>query len=152
MSKSKQNYLSTATKEAIAQQARGCCEYCQSQVSYSPDPFSIEHITARSKGGTNQLSNLAFSCQGCNNNKHVHIQGVDPASGETVLLFHPRLQRWRDHFTWNDDFTLVIGKTSTGRATVERLKLNRPGVVNLRRALGRIGEHPPLHLLDEEID
>ncbi len=53
-------------------------------------------------------------------------------------------QAWSDHFAWNYDFTLVIGLTATGRATVEALRLNRPGVVNLRRALLAIAEHPPL--------
>jgi hypothetical protein len=41
------------------------------------------------------------------------------------------------------DFTLAIGLTPTGRATVERLQLNREGVVNLRRVLRTIGQHPP---------
>ncbi|MEC4814365.1 MAG: hypothetical protein SAK29_13975 [Scytonema sp. PMC 1069.18] len=48
-----------------------------------------------------------------------------------------------EHFSWNDDFTKVIGKTSCGRATVEALQLNRIGVVNLRRLLTSAGLHPP---------
>jgi hypothetical protein len=37
----------------------------------------------------------------------------------------------------------MAGLTATGRATVAALQLNRPGVVNLREALYRIGQHPP---------
>ena len=59
-----------------------------------------------------------------------------------VDLFHPRQQRWQDHFTWNDRFELVIGVTATGRATVDTLNLNRPELVNLRRLLYVSGEHP----------
>jgi hypothetical protein len=58
-------------------------------------------------------------------------------------LYNPREQHWTDHFTWNHDYTLVLGLTPTGRATVEKLQLNRIGVVNLRPALHLIGEHPP---------
>jgi hypothetical protein len=37
---------------------------------------------------------------------------------------------------------LIIGRTATGRATVEALHLNRPELVNLRRVLRAAGEHP----------
>jgi len=47
---------------------------------------------------------------------------------------------------WSDDFTLIVGLTGTGRATVEALQMNRPGVVNLRRLLHAAGLHPPPEL------
>jgi hypothetical protein len=37
----------------------------------------------------------------------------------------------------------LVGLTPTGRATVETLKLNREGLINLRRVLYVMGEHPP---------
>jgi pSer/pThr/pTyr-binding forkhead associated (FHA) protein len=61
-----------------------------------------------------------------------------------VPLYHPRNQQWSDHFAWNEDFSLIIGLTATGRATVETLQINREGVVNLRRVLYTMGEHPPV--------
>lgn len=134
--------LPAKLKEAVAQRSGGCCEYCWSQSRFSPDPFSVEHILPRSKGGTDQIDNLAFSCQGCNNRKYNHVEGRDPINGNLVPLYHPRRQAWTNHFAWNEDFTLGIGLTPTGRATVERLQLNREGVVNLRRALRTINEHP----------
>lgn len=126
----------------VAERAQGCCEYCQSQAQFSADPFSIEHIIPRSRGGTDDLSNLALSCQGCNNRKYTDVAAIDPITGETVPLFHPRKQRWSDHFVWSADWTLVIGLTPTGRATVEKLHLNRKGLVNLRRILQAVGNHP----------
>src|SRR5262245_43844812 len=119
-------------KQAVAERARGCCEYCRCQARFSPDSFSVEHIIPRSRGGSSELLNLALSCQGCNSRKYTSVDAVDPVSGETVPLYHPRQQRWADHFTWNQDYTLVLGLTPTGRATIERLQLNRVGVVNLR--------------------
>ena len=135
--------LTAKQKEAIARRAGECCEYCRSQARFSPDPFSIEHIRPRSKGGTDEDDNLALACQGCNNRKYTHVEARDPVSGNLVSLYDPRRQRWADHFSWNEDFTLVIGLTATGRATVELLKLNREGVVNLRRVLCTIEQHPP---------
>jgi hypothetical protein len=123
--------------------AQGYCEYCRSPMRYSPDPFAVEHIVPRVAGGGNEPSNLALSCQGCNNLKFVSIEAVDPVTGVMVPLFHPRQQRWSQHFLWSQDTTVVVGRTPIGRATVERLRLNREGVVNLRRVLATIGQHPP---------
>jgi hypothetical protein len=131
-------------KKAVAERANGCFEYCRSQVRFAIQPFSIEHIIPRSAGGETVLDNLALSCQGCNNHKYNKTEGRDPVSGDTVPLYHPRKQRWSNHFAWNEDFTLIIGLTPTGRSTVEALQLNREGVVNLRRVLYAMGEHAPV--------
>ena len=135
--------LSVQQREVIAKRASWCCEYCRSQARFSPDPFSVEHIVPRFGGGTNELSNMAFSCQGCNNYKHASTEAPDPLGGESVPLFHPRRDRWDEHFLWSDDASQMLGLTPTGRATIVRLKLNRPGVVNLRQVLRVLGEHPP---------
>jgi 5-methylcytosine-specific restriction endonuclease McrA len=133
----------SALKAQVAQRAAGCCEYCRSQARFAMQPFSTEHITPRSQEGDNTLDNLAWACQGCNNHKYNKTHFSDPVTGEQVPLFHPRRQRWQDHFAWNADCTLVVGMTPTGRATVVALQLNRPGLVNLRRILAAAGEHPP---------
>ncbi len=105
--------------------------------------FSVEHLEPRSRGGEAILENLAYACQGCNNHKYTKTTGYDLASGLVVPLFHQRRQQWREHFTWNEDCSLILGLTAIGRATVETLHLNRPGVVHLRRILYLQGEHPP---------
>lgn len=130
-------------KEFITQRARSCCEYCYSQLKFSPDPFSIEHIIPLSKGGTYDLDNLALSCQGCNNRKYNHVEAIDPINGKLVLLYHPRQQLRSEHFVWSDDFTELIGISPIGRATIVRLQLNREGVVNLRWLLREKNLHPP---------
>jgi HNH endonuclease len=134
--------LTASKRIAVAERASWCCEYCCSQARFSPDPFSVEHVLPRSRGGKEDLSNLAFSCQGCNNYKHVSTQATDPATGALAALFHPRQDRWEAHFRWSEDKLRVIGLTATGRATITKLKLNRPGVVNLRTILRALGRHP----------
>ncbi len=135
--------LTASIRRIVIRRARGCCEYCRSQVEFSPDPFAVEHIVPRAAGGGNEEDNLALSCQGCNNVKYTAMEALDPLSGEMVPLYHPRQHRWSDHFAWDAGFTLMVGLTPTGRATIERLELNREGVVNLRRVLRIVGRHPP---------
>src|SRR5262249_16645667 len=135
--------VSTRLKRAIARRAEECCEYCRSQERYALESFAAEHIMPQQRGGPSTLENLAYSCQGCNNHKHTKIHGYDPVTGEQAPLYHPRQQRWLDHFAWNEDCTLIIGLTPTGRATIGELRLNRSGVVNLRRVLSAAGKHPP---------
>src|SRR5207244_2768256 len=84
-----------------------------------------EHIIPHVAGGTDDLSNLALSCQGCNNHKYTSVTALDPVTGERVPLFHPRAHVWAEHFVWSEDFTLLIGLTPTGRATIQKLRLNR---------------------------
>jgi hypothetical protein len=87
--------------------------------------------------------NLALSCQGCNNHKYDKMEARDPVGRRLVPIYHPRQQPWQEHFVWNEDFSLILGITPVGRATVLALHLNRPGLVALRRVLVSLGEHPP---------
>jgi hypothetical protein len=131
----------------IFRRAHGCCEYCRSRADFATQSFSIEHIIPISQGGKTTLDNWALACPGCNGHKYARIQAPDPIDGAFVPLFHPRQQQqWHKHFRWNEDFTHIIGLTPTGRATVEALRLNRPGVVNMRHALFTVGLHPPVDI------
>jgi hypothetical protein len=124
-------------RERIARQAGFRCEYCHCPESHSLSTFAIEHIQPEKGGGPDEESNLAYSCSGCNGFKGFAINAIDPVSGEAAPLFHPRKDVFAKHFIWSEDACLLIGTTPTGRATVERLRLNRPGVVNLRRLLAQ---------------
>ena len=128
--------------QQVAERAKWRCEYCQSPSAFSTQPFEVDHIIPSSKGGLTTAENLAFSC-GCNSYKGIQTHAADPQTGRRVPLFHPRRQQWSRHFSWSQDFTIIIGRTASGRATVEALHLNRSELVNLRRILHATGEHPP---------
>ncbi|MEZ4607586.1 MAG: HNH endonuclease [Deinococcales bacterium] len=113
------------------------------QCTFPLNPFVIEHIIPLAKQGTNNLDNLALACHGCNSYKHIATTATDPANGIEVDLFHPRQDNWHKHFTWNYDASLILGLSPKGRATIVKLKLNRKGVVNLRKVLANLGLHPP---------
>jgi hypothetical protein len=138
-----EKYIPAELRRLVAERGMHCCEYCRAQVRYSADALTIDHITPRSLGGSTTHDNLALCCYGCNQHKSRRTAALDPVTEARVPLFHPREHRWEEHFAWNDDFTFMLGLTPTGRATIAALQLNRPGLVNLRRVLYAMGEHPP---------
>jgi hypothetical protein len=86
---------------------------------------------------------LGLACFGCNIYKSDKTDFLDAVTQQVSDLYNPRTMEWENHFLWDETLTQIIGQTSTGRATVTALKLNRPQLKNLRRALIAIGEHPP---------
>lgn len=135
--------ISRETERLVRARAPELCEYCRCPEEFSPDTFSLEHILPRALGGTHSNINLAFSCQGCNGSKATHTEAFDPVTCAYVPLFHPRQHQWNEHFRWSEESVLVEGISAIGRATIECLRLNRPGVVNLRRLLMVEQRHPP---------
>lgn len=131
-------------RRLVIARAKYCCEYCVSQVAFSAQSFSVEHIIPKHKSGPTSLDNLALACQGCNGSKHIKTEGSDPITQQAAPFFHPRKHLWQEHFVWNEDYTLMLGVTPIGRVTIVELKLNRGGVVNLRGALFAIRKHPPI--------
>lgn len=132
-----------AQRRAVEARANGLCEYCHCVRRFVPQPFNVEHIIPVVRGGKTEIKNLAWACAGCNYCKYDKVDGVDPLTGRTVRLFNPRRQRWSNHFGWNENGTLMVGLTSTGRATIKALQLNREELVNLREVLGILKLHPP---------
>jgi hypothetical protein len=103
--------------------------------------FHIEHITPRAAGGSDTLDNLALACPGCNLAKSNRTVVPGPDTGDPVLLFNPRTDRWADHFAWED--RRAVGRTPTGRATVAALNLNHARQALIREAEEWFGLFPP---------
>ena len=119
------------------------CGYCRTDEHLTGSALSVEHIVPLAAGGLTERANLWRSCRDCNERKGAQIQARDPESGELVSLFHPREQRWRDHFRWSDDGLFIVGITTIGRATIEALNLNRPHQLVARQRWVLVGWHPP---------
>lgn len=137
-------YIPVNLRREVKDRAGGICEYCRSREDFSGQSFCLEHIAPRVAGGETIAENLAYSCQGCNAHKATRTEAEDSLTKVVVQLFNPRTMLWSEHFIWNEDYSEIIGITPTGRATVEALKLNRRGLVNLRRVLFAAGKHPPI--------
>lgn len=127
-------------RKLVYERANGCCEYCQTCEANSGQTMHIDHIIPN---GDDSLDNLCLSCWNCNTSKHKATEALDPESGEIVSLFNPRTQQWDKHFEWLENAVLVHGLTATGRATVERLKMNRIRVIIARQRWIKGGFHPP---------
>lgn len=105
--------------------------------------MTLDHIVPEAQGGPTTFDNLCFACRRCNEFKGSSTQAHDPLTDEIVSLFHPRIQKWNDHFTWNASGTHMIGLTAIGRATVLALNMNNPVIVAARRRWVSVGWHPP---------
>ncbi len=136
-------YIAVKIRRKVIQYSGGRCEYCRCMEKYAIHTFNIDHINPLSKGGLDVLLNLAYSCGGCNRFKTIKTTATDPETQQKVRLFNPRTDDWNEHFKWSDDTLQMIGLTTIGRATIDCLKLNREGVVNIRRLTVMSGEHPP---------
>ena len=139
-------YIPVAVQRLVLSDSNGCCEYCLLQSDFSTDSFQFDHIIPVSKNGASVFENLAYCCGGCNGYKHKKTETYDPLTNQLTQLFHPRKDKWREHFQWSIDELYIEGITSTGRATVNLLQLNRKGNVNLRRLLKLGGLHPPFRV------
>jgi hypothetical protein len=137
-------YISIAIQRIILALSQGYCEYCLVPEDYSTDFFKFDHIHPRILGGQSIVSNLARTCGICNGLKYAKIEGVDPLTGGTCRLFHPRQEVWHDHFYWSKDELQIMGKTIVGRTTIELLQVNRKSNINLRKLLKMAGLHPPI--------
>jgi HNH endonuclease len=137
--------LPLSIRRLVQLRAKGYCEYCFCHKDFTTTPFCIEHTLPKAFGGTDDESNLAYACGGCNGHKHTKIKATDPVTNALTDIFNPRQQEWQDHFVWNDTFTLIIGISDVGRTTIEALKLNRFPVVNVRKGMIAMGMHPPEH-------
>jgi hypothetical protein len=136
-------YITEEIRERVRQRAGDRCGYCLSRQEYVWGVLEVEHIKPLAAGGTNIEDNLWLACRLCNLHKGSRTEAADPETGQLLPLFNPRTESWKDHFTWSQDGTEIIGLTPIGRATVEALQLNEALRVSIRRQWVEVGWHPP---------
>lgn len=90
--------ISEAGRKLVRQRAKSLCEYCHSSEEASAAQFAIDHILPQSRGGSDELDNLALACQRCNSYRYNFTEGTDLLTQQSVSLFNPRQQNWSDHF------------------------------------------------------
>lgn len=125
--------MDAATRALVRERADNRCEYCLLRQEYCEFTHHIEHIVSKQHGGRDAVDNLALACHRCNLKKGPNLTGVDPVTGELAPLFHPRRNRWEEHFAFQN--TKIEGLTPTGRATVQLLAMNDARRLELRSEL-----------------
>ena len=106
-------HISPALRFLIAERVHRCCEYCLLHEDDSPDTNQVDHVIPVKHGGQTASENLAYACAACNRFKGTDFAARDRISEETVLLFNPRIQTWREHFTLGG--ARIVALTATGR-------------------------------------
>ena len=120
--------ISASLRQQVIERAENRCEYCGLAQTGQEAAFRIDHI----------VPVAGFSCS---LRRGARLLARDPNTSEEVAIFHPRLHLWRAHFRW--DGVRVVGITSTGRATVAALSMNRPLALVIREEEAHRGRHPP---------
>ena len=131
-----------AIRVFVARRAHNRCEYCRSSEECTGQSFTVDHIVAEFQGGSDSTDNLGWCCFWCNAFKQARREAVDPVTSQLVPLFHPRTDRWADHFRWSRGALTILGRTPIGRATIDALRLNRPPLIRGRRVWVQQGKHP----------
>src|SRR5437870_3375634 len=108
--------------EAVRRRAGDRCEYCRMPGAASRLKHVADHIIARQHHGPTTLDNLALCCARCNEFKGPNLAGIDPATTQLTRLYHPRRDRWAEHFRWEN--AILVGVTDVGRTTVDVLAIN----------------------------
>jgi HNH endonuclease len=127
---------------AVAERAGERCEYCHAPERVFNFAFEVEHIVPRAAGGENLADNMALACESCNLYKSDATTGADPEEGRQVRLFHPRRDRWDEHFAFDGETGELHGLTAVGRATVARLRMNSAFQLRARQHWTQLGLYP----------
>lgn len=120
-------------KARVQRRAAFRCEYCHFPERFSELHFQLDHIRAEQHGGPAVMENLAWCCLRCNKHKGPNLPGFDAKTRRVVRLFHPRLDKWEQHFAWKGP--LLVGVICIGRVTVSVVDCNHPDALLAREAL-----------------
>jgi hypothetical protein len=133
------NDITEELRNEVARRAHHRCEYClihQDDIAFRPH---IDHIVSRKHGGLSDIENLAYACALCNRSKGSDLTSINGRC-EIVHMFHPRHDRWADHFQL--DGCSIRAISDVGAATSELLKLNAPERLAERSLLQVLGSYP----------
>lgn len=133
-------YIPDALRREVIARAKGCCEYCLLHRDDNLFPHEVDHIIAEKHRGKTVLYNLCLSCLDCNRHKGSDLTSIDLETGEVVELFHPRRDRWDDHFRLDD--AQIVPLTAKGRVTVFLLDMNSEEQIAKRADLIGLGRYP----------
>ncbi len=92
------SHVPAALRRLVRERAGECCEYCLIPEAMTWALHTIDHIIAEKHGGTTTPENLALACTLCNSRKGSDLTSIDEQTGTIEPLFHPRRDRWIDHF------------------------------------------------------
>lgn len=120
--------VTAEVRDAVRRRAAFACEYCGVTEIDTGGELTIDHYQPQTKGGSDELENLLYSCMRCNQYKADYW----PAQANAPALWNPRAEPAAAHFVPIED-GMLYPLTGTGRFTLQRLRLNRAPLVAYRR-------------------
>jgi hypothetical protein len=132
-------YISEALRREVVDRAQGYCEYCFIHQEDRLFAHEIDHIYAEKHSGQTQTDNLCLGCSECNRYKGSDLCSLDPVTQMVVALFHPRRDRWAEHFRLYDG--IIEPLSPSGRVTARLLHFNDPETLDRRRILIEAGRY-----------
>ncbi|MBV9850495.1 MAG: HNH endonuclease [Armatimonadetes bacterium] len=136
-------YIPAELRRLVMERAARLCEYC---LIHEDDTFlgcEVDHVVSEKHGGPTREDSLAYPCMTCNRNKGSDIASLVPGTETPVRLFHPRRDRWHDHFRLDRDGINIVARTEAGEATARILGFNALDCLLERQALVLAGHYPP---------
>jgi HNH endonuclease len=126
----------------VAERAYHRCEYCHAPESIFNVVLEVEHITPVAAGGASTEENLALACRYCNGFKSSRSSYIDPESGQEERFYHPRQDRWEEHFLVDSKSCEILALTTIGRVTTICLKMNSRAQLTARQFWLQLGLFP----------
>ncbi len=123
--------------------ADNLCEYC---LLHEDDTFfgcEVDHIISEKHGGQTTKANLAYACFVCNRNKGSDIGSLVPEAGSLIRFYHPRIDRWHDHFQLSEgDGMTIVPVSDIGMVTARIFGFNSDERLLERWALQAARRYP----------
>lgn len=132
--------ISAELRRLVVERAGQRCEYCGLAQAGQEAAFHGDHVTPIAAGGKTIAENLALACVSCSLRKAAREFVIDRETGRNVPLFNPRRDSWKEHFRW--DGVVLVGRSPTGRGTIEALSMNRSLILAIREEETALGRHP----------
>ena len=135
-------YIPAELRRLVVERAESTCEYCLIAEADTFFGCEVDHIVSEKHGGATKEGNLALACLMCNRKKGSDVGSVVPGSGRFVRFFNPRLDRWGEHFAFDEDDFAITPISDVGTVTEQILRFNDAERKLERKALYEVGRYP----------
>ncbi len=122
--------VSAEIRAAVTDAFNGQCGYCGVSETSVGGPLEIDHFHPLAAGGSDEIDNLVYACTACNRFKGDYAAGPDVV--ESLRLLRPQQDDLSAHLAETIQGRLV-GLTARGWFHIQRIHLNRPQLIEMRR-------------------
>lgn len=108
----------------------GRCGHCGVAESSVGGELEVDHFHPQAAGGSDDAKNLVYACTGCNRFKGDYA--CAPDAPESLRLLQPGVDDLTTHI-FEQPHGDLVGLSARGWFHIQRLHLNRPQLVEMRR-------------------